>query len=409
MNERRNHSRAGVCPDKLSILYVWDSEYPWDVRVEKFGRALRESGHDVHIVARNRRWEDVSEGLAEAAVHRMPPWRFIGKRLDEILTFPAFVNPRWYQLIMRTARSTGADLIIVRDLPLAPTSIAAARALGIPVIFDMAENYPAMINEIWDSGRQTAGDYVVRNPSLVAAVERWSITRVDHIITVVEESLERLVGLGVPRARLSVVSNTPERDRASTPPTRSRRGDGELQLVYLGQHELTRGLVELVDAVAMCRERNLNVRVQFVGRGRDAQIIREFAASRGSMDAIEFAGYLPRADALASLERADVGVIPHRRGAHWNTTIPNKLFDYMAVGTPVIASDAIPTARIVRETRCGEVYASGDGEALASVIAGMASAAHRCSLGEAGRAAILRRYNWEYDSATLLHVVQSVV
>src|SRR3989442_12725885 len=77
----------------LKVCKVWDSEYPWDVRVEKIARALTDAGHDVHLVARNRRGEAVTERLPEATVHRLTPWRWAGSRLRAAPMFPAFFNP----------------------------------------------------------------------------------------------------------------------------------------------------------------------------------------------------------------------------------------------------------------------------------------------------------------------------
>src|SRR4051794_24494648 len=124
----------------LRICKVWDSDYPWDVRVEKVVGALAAAGHEVHLVARNRARRTERERVVDTEVHRLKPWGFLGKRLDAASSFPAFFNPRWMRAIFRTARATRADMILVRDLPLAPTAIWAARRLGIPVMLDMAEN-----------------------------------------------------------------------------------------------------------------------------------------------------------------------------------------------------------------------------------------------------------------------------
>ena len=37
----------------MNILYIWDADYPWDVRVEKICEALNNNGHEVHIASRN--------------------------------------------------------------------------------------------------------------------------------------------------------------------------------------------------------------------------------------------------------------------------------------------------------------------------------------------------------------------
>jgi hypothetical protein len=90
-------------------------------------------------------------------------------------------------------------VIIVRDLPLAPTALWVGRGFGVPVVLDMAENYAAMIQDIWRTGRAGRWDFLVRNPKAIAAVERYVAPRVDHVITVVEESSTRVAALGVPR------------------------------------------------------------------------------------------------------------------------------------------------------------------------------------------------------------------
>jgi hypothetical protein len=104
----------------LRVVYLWDADYPWDVRVEKICASLTAAGHEVHIVARNRRWDAERERLPEGTVHRMHPWRWIGRRLDEALGFPAFFSPRWGTLLSRTVREVNAHAIIARDLPLCP-------------------------------------------------------------------------------------------------------------------------------------------------------------------------------------------------------------------------------------------------------------------------------------------------
>jgi glycosyltransferase involved in cell wall biosynthesis len=100
-----------------------------------------------------------------------------------------------------------------------------------------------------------------------------------------------------------------------------------------------------------------------------------------------------------------VGVIPHHADDSWNTTIPNKLFDYMAAGLPVLSSDAAPCARILGETGAGVLFRHGDATALADAIGLLRDFGTRQAMGEAGRSAVRDRYNWEADSARLLEAV----
>lgn len=395
----------------MIVCKVWDSEYPWDVRVEKIARTLTDLGHDVHLVARNRQRAPGGESRPEAHVHRMPPWRSLPKRLDGAMMFPAFMNPRWLRLIDRTVRASRADVLLCRDLPLAPTALWVARRRRIPVVLDMAENYPAMIRANWESGRQAWVDILVRNPRLASWVEGWVVRAVDHVLTVVEESRERVLALGVPAGRISIVSNTPPLSRLEPSlPERPRALAGSrIALSYLGLLEIPRGIGVLLDAMAVCRRRGLQVRLDVYGTGRDRGIFEAQAATLGLGPAVAFHGYVPNEVALEAVRRADVGVVPHFADESWNTTIPNKLFDYMAAGLPVISSNARPAARIVSATGCGEVFRDRDADDLARAIESMLSEKRRQECGSAGRRAIQQQYHWEADARRLESALLGVV
>jgi glycosyltransferase involved in cell wall biosynthesis len=393
-----------------SIVYVWDADYPWDVRTEKVTLALTRAGHAVKIVARNRAWKQTTERLPEGTVQRMAPWKALGHRLDNALGFPAFFSPRWFNLIDRTCRNAKADLIIVRDLPLCLTAILCGKRLGVPVMLDMAENYPAMMRVLWETGRETLFDYFARNPSITAKVERSCVKNVDHIVVVVEESADRVAALGVPRSKLTVVSNTPPLARLDEP---SRQPDPmrvTTDVVYMGNLEVVRGLPETLDAVAHLKNQGERVLLRIIGRGRDEALLRARAASLGlTSDDVKFLGYIAsHAEALQIVAASDVGLIPHRKNDSWDTTIPNKLFDYMAAGLPVVSSDAAPCARIVRETGSGRIFSSGNPIELAAAIEEVAPADTAAALGSAGRKAVRARYNWEHDAGILLDAVAGI-
>jgi len=107
------------------------------------------------------------------------------------------------------------------------------------------------------------------------------------------------------------------------------------------------------------------------------------------------------------MARADVGVIPHYVTDSWNSTIPNKLFDYMLAGLPVVVSDTRPTARIVRAERCGEVFRDRDVEDLTRCLLALGDQAVRREMGRRGREAVQRHFNWDVDGQRLLDAVET--
>lgn len=394
----------------MKVCHIWDSEYPWDVRADKVSRALSEAGHEVHLCARNRDRRALTEQLPEALVHRMRPLP-IGRRLDAALMFPAFFNPRWASLIAHTCRESAAQLILIRDLPLAPTACWVGRRFGLPVVLDMAENYPAMMRSLWETGIQRPLDRFVRNPRLVEAVERWTLRHIDHVLVVIEESGERLHRhYGYPHERLTVVGNTPPLARLdAVPPRQCAASSAALHLVYLGLLEKPRGIEVALRGMAIARAAGIPLRGTIVGDGMDRKAFEALSAALNLTDAVTFTGRLPHDEALAVIATGDIGLVPHLAVEAWNTTIPNKLFDYMAYGLPVLTSDARPAARVVREAHCGLVYADREPEAFAAALRALSDPAQRTRCAEAGRRAIREQHNWEIHAMALTTALEAVL
>jgi glycosyltransferase involved in cell wall biosynthesis len=363
---------------------------------------LQQKGWCVDVVARNKRNLIGRETVDGAEIHRLPTIRLLGRSLNGLLSFPAFLNPRWIKHIWRIARQTKPDVILVRDLPLAPAAVWVGRLLKTPVVLDMAEDYPGLLRALWENKVAKPMDRLVRNPTLASFVERWVLGKVDGVVCVIEESAARVRSLGVAEAKVTVVRNTPMTIEAMSK-RRSDQGSGaELLIAYLGLIERHRGVHDLVRAVAECRRRKWPVRLVIVGDGVGLSEIHALASELGVLDGtVELLGRLENRRALDVIAKADVGAIPHVPCAAWNSTIPNKLFDYMSLGLPVLASDVLPVQRIVLQETCGVCYRSGDIIDLVSKIEELRSSSARARMAAAGVAAVKGRYNWTVDSERL--------
>lgn len=390
---------------RLRVLLVWDSEYPWDIRVEKVGDALREDGHQITILARNRLGRSRHETHDGFDIRRVAALHEGAGTLNAAFTFPAFFSPVWFAAMRRAAAD--ADLIIVRDLPLAPLALGVARMRGVPVIFDMAECYPEMLRARWKYGEVSPADLFVRNPLLADVIERVTVRRVDHTLVMVEESRDRLLALGVPPDRITIVSNTPVLARFAAP-VHGPGTTGRLSLVYIGLLGPTRGLVELVEGVVAFAAEFPGVHLTIHGSGKLERRLGELVRRLDAERTVTLTGHLDNADLPRVLREADVGVIPHRRCGHWNHTVPNKLFDYMASGLPVLATDAVPVRRIVEQTGCGLTWRDGDQPGLLAALRRLTDSEARAGMGQRGRQSVEAEFNWGRDAAALRRVVRSL-
>jgi glycosyltransferase involved in cell wall biosynthesis len=394
----------------MIICHIWDADYPWDIRVEKVCQSLQLK-HEVHLVCRNQKRSPRHEVLDGTIIHRLPS---LPKWLDfchEIVGLPFFFNPIWLKEIWWTVKRSRADLILVRDVPLALTAILVGRWYNVPVLLDLAENYPAMLEDQRMYSPTSFIGRIVRHPSLAKIVEKAVLGLVDHIIVVVEESRDRLVDMGIDPGRITIITNTPPLDRWSKQCAAMTASDvhDPAHFVYLGNLDGSRGLDTAIRAIRLLKDRGHYVNLSIVGTGPNIEDHRKLAETLGVTDRVAITGRLPFAKVKAIMAQATVGLIPHYGTKAWNSTIPNKLFDFMSMGKPVVVSNAKPTERIVEAVQCGIVFNERDAEALAAAMMTMEDKTLRDSFGRQGREAFVKQYNWTVDEQRLFESLDSAV
>ena len=392
----------------MKICFLYKEDYPWDVRVEKIVKTLAAADHEVTLVARNLKRRPRLESAEDFTIRRLPAWPGPFRRLDGAFSVPLFFNPVWFATLARAVRESGASVIIVRDLPLMPLAIGVGAALGCRVVFDMAECYPEMYRSIVSFSRRRLRSWLTKNPAFASWMERFSVARSSHVMVMIEESRDRLLRMGFDAGKISIVSNTPAR---TTRLPRTHEGDSTLRLLYVGFVTRIRGLNNLIHGIrAYVDAYPDGPRVEFdaVGKGAAIDEYRTLAERLGVASQVRFHGWCEQDFVDELYARSDVGVLTYRFCPHWNHTIPNKLFDYMQAGMPVLATDVRPIRRIVEEVGCGVVFPDGDAQACGEAIARLTDAAVRAELGRRGHAAVEDRYNWEHDGAELLRVIDQL-
>ena len=136
----------------------------------------------------------------------------------------------------------------------------------------------------------------------------------------------------------------------------------------------------------------------------------------GVSDRLIFTGFVEHRMVPEYISAADVAVAPYdptgfpemeRYGFYFS---PIKLFEYMACGKPVVATDIDIVRDIVRSDNCGLIVPPGDSEALAKGIITIAGSPEKCAImGEAGRKACLEKYTWEAVGGSIAGVLRSLI
>ncbi|GIV18166.1 MAG: hypothetical protein KatS3mg022_3601 [Armatimonadota bacterium] len=410
------------------IGFIHFGTYP-DIRVVKMTDTLAKAGFEVILLARNIK--GVNEpGAAHPYAHLLgqkgEEWRSrlqIRRLLDDTperwrgaLTLPYHVNPIWRRAIRDLVVKDGCQLLIVRDMPLVLAATTVGRRYGVPVIFDMAENYPAVMAvwRRWEGRKRAVVNFFVRNITLARMVERAGIRAAEQIFVVVPEHVERVAQLRGTASGIEVLENTPvleELDALYTcyasRPEWQPASQG-MEVVYGGNVHFYRGIDTLIEAAALLRHRQVHeIRWTVVGTGKVMNRLQKLAEEKGIADSVCFMGWQP--DLMAFVYRAHVGYDGSHASEHTHNTMPNKLYDYMAFRKPVLVSDCRPMKRVVETYQCGLVFRSQDAEDLAEKVMMLRDPDLRAQMGANGRRAVEERYHWGVDGKRLVEVVQQML
>lgn len=391
------------------ILYVYQADWPRNaVRVRKQTQALASDGFDVRLLAANPNGKARRERNEWMEIERVPS---LGRgRLGSALSFPIFANPFWVWQIWRAARRFHANCLIVADLPLAPAVLQVGRALGIPVHYEMSDVYPVALRAN-RAAHPGLASRLARNASVAEALDRRVIRGAASVFVVSEESRARCVALGASPEAVVLVGNTPTHltDLSRMPPAPADLAGwtDRIIVLFLGNLLADRGLLCAAEAMAIAVRKAPSLAFAVIGDGPEEKPLASRVAELGLQDSIRLLGWKSHEDHDAYYRHASIGVLPFLRTAHIEITLPNKLFDYMGAGLPVVASDVPPLRRTVEETHSGLLVPPGNAEAMSEAFVALAlDPERRRAMGAAGRAAIEGRYSWEHDRARFLHQVR---
>lgn len=393
----------------MNIVLLYKEDYPWDVRVEKLAFALKGERHSVTIVSRNLDQKPEDEITNNLKLSRLPRFKLFPSLLRRVLNLPVWFSPVWISTVLRVTRREHADLIIVRDLPLVKTALFVKQLVGIPVVLDMAEVYPYMYSSArqFSSGKNL--ESFVKSPARAAKYESKVLPKLDHTLVMIEESRDRLLRKGVNPNRVTIVSNTPPTTKFSG--TKHAHEGHTLRLVYVGFLTKLRGLDLLIEAasefIKMGNEPS-SLKIDIVGKGAEREHLIRRVKELNLQKSVTIHGWLEHHQVDELMAQANVGALTYRVCPHWNHTIPNKIFDYMLAGLPVLATEVEPIKRIVNETESGLVCKDLDIKDIAEKLQMLRCPELRATLGKNGVYAVQSKYNWSNDEKRLHAVIDSL-
>ncbi|MDD5764402.1 MAG: glycosyltransferase family 4 protein, partial [Candidatus Bipolaricaulis anaerobius] len=236
-----------------------------------------------------------------------------------------------------------------------------ARHFRVPFVMEVRDLWPQTIIDMGELGE---GNPMIK---VLQALERFLYRRAERVITVLPSAHEYITACGIPREKIVWIPNGVDLSRFEGLEPASPKGEG-FTVMYLGAHGQANALHVLIQAARVVQDEGYcEVRFVLVGDGPEKPRLMALAGALG-LDNIEFREPVPKAEVLKTLHEADVFIFNLEKSQVFKYGIsPNKLFDYMIVGKPVISSVQARN-NPVEEARCGLTVPPRDPQALAEAV-----------------------------------------
>lgn len=302
-------------------------------------------------------------------------------------------NVRAFRLLRRLK----PVLVHFHDPELIPLGLVL-KATGHKVIYDVHEDVPRQIrSKYWIP-------VLARTPAALAmsAMEWLAAKSFDAVIVATPTIADRF-----PCAKTAVVQNFPIAAELDAGDACSYPGRAQ-SFVYVGGIARARGCREIVDALALVNQTHA-CGLEMAGTFIQDSFKSELSARPGWQH-VRYLGHLPREGVRDALGRARAGLVTLYPEPNYVQSYPVKMFEYMAAGLPVIASDFPLWRSIIEGAGCGLLADPLKPDDIAAHMRWIVDHPIEAqAMGDRGRAAVQAVYNWDTEAAKLVALYERVL
>ncbi|HZK08078.1 MAG TPA: glycosyltransferase [Bacteroidales bacterium] len=357
-----------------------------DQRVNKSCLVLQELGYEVLLVGRRRK-RSLPLPSRPYAMHRM---RLLFEHGP--LFYACYNVLLFFVLLWRHA-----DLLFANDLDTLLPNYLISKIKNIPIVYDSHEYFtetPELVNrkfvqDVWKK------------------IEATLLPRIKTVITV-NDSIAKLFREKYHK-EIHVVRNIPPQQKdasAPAPVSLKLANDKPMVLLQGSGINIQRGAEELVEAMQYVQRGQLLI----IGGGDVIGQLKQMTLDLQLTDRITFMPPMPFEKLRSYTRLATIGLsIDKDTNINYRYSLPNKLFDYIHAGVPVMVSPLTEIKKIVDKWQVGEIISSHEPRSIALHIDAMLTDTEKLQLYRQNCLAAAKALNWENEKQVLIKILKQYV
>lgn len=366
---------------KIKVCILTSAHHVFDDRIfYKEARTLVKAGYDVTLIAQHNKPETV-EGI-------------------KIIPLPKPKNrtQRFFKtdfLLFKKALQQKGDIYHFHDPELMPVGLFLKLLMKAKVIYDVHEDVPkSVLSKYW------IPQYFRELIALAINTFEKMIARNFNIIIVVTPD----IGKKFTQKKTIIIRNMPILSIINK--VKPKKLDKKKpSIIYSGGITKIRGIKEIISSIHLL---NGKVELWLLGSFSPIDLEKEILTDLDK-DYIKYKGHLPFEEMYSYMKVSDIGIVMFLPEPNHITALPNKIFEYMAAGLPIVASNFSLWKEIIEGNHCGICVNPLDPKEIARAIEYLIEHPEEAKkMGENGRKAVLEKYNWENESKKLLDVYKGL-
>lgn len=316
------------------------SPFPGDPRPRRAAEAFMSAGMAVDVICLAEGGRPGKESFKGIAIDRVSIRKSRGLTWAYLWQYCSFLVIVFLKLAIRSLR-TRYDIVHIHNMPdvLVFTALVP-KLLGSKVILDLHDPMPELMRTIFGFAKDSSA------VKWMARLEKWSIAFSNRVITVNRACEQLFASRSCKPEKVYVIMNAPDEKIFNYVPARQRKegsakADSPFVIMYHGTIVERNGLDLAVDALKKVRQAIPAAKLRVYGpRTPFLDKVLQGLPERQLEKAVQYCGPRRLEELVQAIDECDVGVIPNKRSIFAEINTPTRIFEYLALGKPVVAPRA---------------------------------------------------------------------